>query len=81
MKLTEQKIIEIIEAVFEQKRGSINSATPLEDVAKDSMDIIEFISILKNKHNIVINPAEIIKVTTVKEVADYVLSHQDISKN
>ncbi|MDQ3239446.1 MAG: acyl carrier protein [bacterium] len=75
MKLTEQKIILIIETVFKQKEDSITLATPLEDFAKDSIDIMEFIAILKNKHNVVIEPTEITKLTNVKEIVSYVLSH------
>lgn len=75
MKLTEQKIILIIETVFKQKEDSITLETPLEDFAKDSMDIMEFIAILKNKHNVVIDPTEITKLTNVKEIVSYVLSH------
>lgn len=80
MKLTEQKTIEILESVFKQKKGSLTLDTPLESFAKDSMDIIEFIAILKNKHNIVIDPTEITKLTNVQEVVNYVLSHQGDSK-
>jgi len=75
MKLTEQKIILILEGVFKQKKDSITLATPLEYFAKDSMDIMEFIAILKNKHNVVIEPTEITKLTNVKEIVSYVLSH------
>jgi acyl carrier protein len=80
MKLTEQKTIEILESVFKQKKGSLRLDTPLESFAKDSMDIMEFIAILKNKHNVVIDPTEITKLTNVQEVVDYVLNHQTDSK-
>jgi acyl carrier protein len=76
MKLTERTIILILEDVFMQKKGSIHLNTPLDDFAKDSMDIMEFIAILKNKHNISIVPSEIIILTTTKEIITYVMSHQ-----
>lgn len=75
MKLSQQRTIEIMESVFKQKKGSLKLDTPLESFAKDSMDIMEFIAILKNKHNVVINPTEITKLTNVEEVVNYVMSH------
>lgn len=81
MKLTEEKVIEIIENTFRQKKGSIYPSTALEDFAKDSMDIMEFIAILKNKHNVLIDPTEITTLTNVREIVSYVLSHQDSSKD
>lgn len=80
MKLTEQKTITIMESVFKQKKGSLGLDTPLENFAKDSMDIMEFIAILKNKHNVIIDPTEITKLTNVQEVVNYVLTHQGDSK-
>lgn len=78
MSLTQEKVIEIIESVFRQKKGSVDLKTPLEQVAKDSMDVVEFIAILKNKYNIVIEPTEVSKLSNVKEVVEYVLAHQRI---
>ncbi len=75
MKLTEEKIIHILETVFKQKVGTIDRSTPLETIARDSMDVIELIAILKNTHQITINPSEISNLQTVGDVTDYVLSH------
>ncbi len=77
MKLTEQEVIGIIESVFKQKKGAVRLDTPLEDFAKDSMDIMEFIAILKNKYGVSIDPTKITKLTNVQEIVDYALSHQD----
>lgn len=76
MSLTQEKVIEIIESVFRQKKGSVELTTSLEKVAKDSMDVVEFIAILKNKYNIVIEPTEVSKLSNVKDVVEYVLKHQ-----
>lgn len=78
MSLTKDKVIEILESVFKQKRGAIELQTPLESFAKDSMDIMEFIAILKNKHNIIIEPTEVAKLSNVREVVTYVLEHQSV---
>jgi acyl carrier protein len=75
MKLTQEKTIEMMESVFKQKKGSLQLDTPLESFAKDSMDIMEFIAILKNKHNVEIDPTEITKLTNVQEVVNYVINH------
>ena len=76
MRLTEDKIIEILESVFKQKKGSITSRTPLENFAKDSMDVMEFIAILKNKYSVIIEPTEVAKLSTAEDVINYVLDHQ-----
>ncbi len=75
MKLTEEKIINILESVFKQKAGTIDRSTPLESIAQDSMDIIELIAILKNTYLVTINPSEISNLQTVGDVSDYILSH------
>lgn len=76
MKLDQEGIIKIIESVFKQSRGSIELETPLDDFAKDSMDVVEFIAILKNKHSVIIEPSEVAKLSNVKEIVDYILEHQ-----
>jgi acyl carrier protein len=77
MKLTEQKIIDLFESVFKQPKGTITPETPLEFFVKDSMDVIEFIAILKNKHHVVIEPTEIVSLTTTEEMVSYILAHQE----
>jgi len=76
MKLKNEEIIKILESVFRQKKGTINLDTPLEHFAKDSMDIIEFIAILKNKHNVTIEPSEIVILTKTSEIIEYILVNQ-----
>ncbi len=76
MKITESIIISVIESTFKQKKGTINRQTPIDSFAKDSMDTIEFIAILKNEHSVAIDPSEITKLKTVGEVVDYALSYQ-----
>lgn len=78
MKLTEEKLIEIIESVFKQKKRSVLRDTMLENVAKDSMDIMEFIAILENTYGIHIEPPELAKLQSVGEVIDYLLKMQKV---
>ena len=77
MKLTEEKIIELIEFVFKQKKHIITRDTALEKVAKDSMDIVEFIAILKKRYKVRIEPSEIARLQNIGEVIDYILTHQE----
>jgi acyl carrier protein len=76
MKLTEENIIQILEQVFRQKKGQISVDTPLEDFAKDSMDIMEFIAILERKYGVTIVPTEMARLKDTREVIRYILSHQ-----
>ncbi len=76
MKLNQEEIIKIIESVFKQNKGSIKLETSLDDFAKDSMDVVEFIAILKNKHRVIIEPTEVARLSNVKEIVDYILEHQ-----
>lgn len=76
MNITENTIIKIIETTFKQKKGSVNRQALIDSFAKDSMDTIEFIAILKNDYAITIEPSEITQLKTVGEVVDYALSHQ-----
>ena len=76
MKLNEQEIISVLETVFKQPKGSIVPETLLEDFAKDSMDIVEFIAVIKNNYGVAVDPAEIVKLKTVADMTSYLLSHQ-----
>jgi acyl carrier protein len=78
MKLTESKVIEVLESVFRQKKGSIKATTNLEDFAKDSMDVMEFIAILKNEYNVAIDPSAVSTLSTVQEIIDYAITHQEL---
>lgn len=76
MKLEQSNVLELLEEVFKQESGTIKLDTPLEEFAKDSMDVMEFVAILKSKHAIEIDPEAMAKWTSAKDVVDYVLSHQ-----
>jgi acyl carrier protein len=65
MAISTSEVITLIEQVFHLKKGSIATSTPIENVAKDSMDVVEFVAVLKNRRDITINPAEMINVQTV----------------
>ena len=76
MKLNEAKLINLIEKVFKKKKGEVSRASRLENVAKDSMDIVEFLAILKNEYGLEIDASKMATIQTVGEMVDCVLSHQ-----
>mgnify|MGYP001618357659 CR=1 FL=1 len=62
---------------------NISEATPIEEIAKGSMDIVELVAVLKNKYNLSIQPSEMNHIKTVGDIVKYVQTHKDsgISKS
>mgnify|MGYP001605990982 CR=1 FL=1 len=67
-----QEIINIIREILYIKEGRINEKTILEEVIKDSMQVIELIAVLSNKYKLTIDPQEMGKIKTVGDLIDYV---------
>ncbi len=61
----------------------ISEATPIEEITKGSMDIVELVAVLKNKYNLSIQPSEMNHIKTVGDIVQYVQTHKDsgISKS
>ena len=67
-----EDIINLIREILYIKEGKINEKTILEDVIKDSMQVIEFIAVLSNKYKLSIDPQEMGKIKTVGDLINYV---------
>lgn len=74
------EILETIREVFPSKKEDITEATPLEKIAKDSMEIVELVAVLRNKYDLSIQPAEMNRIKTIGDVVKYVETHKGAGK-
>lgn len=71
-----EAIIDTIRETLVLKKDQIADTTLIEDVVRDSMDIVELIAVLSNKYKVTINPSEMNHIKTVGDIVQYVLDHQ-----
>lgn len=74
--IKEDDIYQLIELVFKQDRKKLSRETSIEDFAKDSMDIMEFIAVLESKYKVKIDPSEVTKLKNIGEIIDYAEKNQ-----
>jgi acyl carrier protein len=72
----ENKVIEAIRGALVLREDQISLSTPLEDIARDSMDIVELISVLSNDFGIAVIPKELDKIKDVGDIVKYVEDHK-----
>ena len=71
-----KEIIETIRTTLYLKPDQINEQTPLEKIAKDSMDIVELIAVLSDKYSVAIEPSKMNHIKTIGDVVKYVLKNK-----
>ncbi len=71
-----KEIIETIRTTLYLKPDQINEQTPLEKIAKDSMDIVELIAVLSDKYSVAIEPSKMNHIKTIEDIVKYVLDNK-----
>ena len=66
----------IVEQLGTEREKITESATFIEDLAADSLDVVELIMSLEEKFEIEIPDSDAEKITTVKDVIDYITEHK-----
>jgi acyl carrier protein len=74
----EQKVIDAIRGALALREDQITLTTPIEEIARDSMDIVELIAVLSNDFGVAVVPKELDKIKTVQDVVRYVEKHQAV---
>jgi acyl carrier protein len=72
----EEKVIEAIRGALALREDQIDAKTPIEEIARDSMDIVELIAVLSSEFGVAVIPKELDKIKTVEDVVGYVETHQ-----
>ena len=72
-----EEIIVTIRDIFYLKPEQIKKSTPLEEVAKDSMDIVELVAVLSDKYNVAIEPSKMNSIKTVGDIVEYVIKNKN----
>ncbi len=72
-----EEIIETIRNTFYLKPEQIKDTTLLEEIAKDSMDIVELVAVLSDKYKVAIEPSKMNRIKTVGDIVEYVIKNKD----
>jgi acyl carrier protein len=56
--------------------GHLNDAMTIEEIAKDSMDVVELIAVLGDTYRVSIEPSKMNHIKTVGDIIDFVFTHQ-----
>jgi len=70
-------ILETIRNTVGRGPNVISESTPLEDLLRDSLDVVELIAVLTDQYNLSIQPGEMNEMRTVGDIIRYVQSHQN----
>ncbi|HZT96504.1 MAG TPA: acyl carrier protein [Chloroflexota bacterium] len=66
------EIIEIVSREIMIPRDELSPDTRLEDIAQDSIDIMSLIAAIQSELHVSIDPADLERVVTVADLAEYV---------
>lgn len=69
------EIINLIRTTLLLRADQISPETPIEAIARDSMDIVELIAVLTNTYKIAFRSQDIAKIKTVNDIISYVEMH------
>ncbi len=72
----ETEIITTIQETFHMKTGAISLKTPLEEIATDSMDIIELIAVLSNKYKLSLQPGDMNNIKTIGDIVTFIMKQK-----
>jgi len=71
-----KEIVETIRETLYLKEDQVSDMTRIEDIAKDSMDIIELMAVLSDRYSVTMSPAQMNKIRTVADIVEYVIRHK-----
>ncbi|PIS04914.1 MAG: acyl carrier protein [Candidatus Buchananbacteria bacterium CG10_big_fil_rev_8_21_14_0_10_42_9] len=74
-----QEIIETIRETLYLTADQINENTLIEEIAKDSMDIVELVAVLGSQYKVAFQPEKMAHIKTVGDVIKYVTENMDTS--
>lgn len=79
--MSREELFEQVKAVIVEQLGVdeekvTENATFIEDLSADSLDVVELIMTLEEKFEIEIPDSDAEKITTVKDVIDYIIEHK-----
>jgi acyl carrier protein len=76
-----KKIIETIQETLNLRSDQIKETTQLEEIAKDSMDIVELVAVLSGKYKVAIEPEKMGHIKTICDLIDYIIQNKGSSKS
>lgn len=71
-----KEVIETIRTTLYLKPDQVKDNTLLEEIAKDSMDIVELVAVLSDKYKVTIEPSKMSQIKTVADIVDYVIQNK-----
>ena len=70
------EIVETVREVFYANGKAVSEQSMIEDLATDSIDLVELIAVLTNRYRIRIEPNDLSRIRTVGDVVDFVLERR-----
>jgi acyl carrier protein len=71
-----EEIIETIRNTFYLKLERVTDTTLFEEIAKDSMDIVELVAVLSDEYKVAIEPSKMNHIKTVGDIVEYVIQNK-----
>ena len=67
------EILETVRGVFYASGKTVSEQSVIEDLASDSIDLVELVAVLTNRYRVRIEPDELLRIRTVGDIVDFVL--------
>ncbi|TMQ48774.1 MAG: acyl carrier protein [Candidatus Eisenbacteria bacterium] len=67
------EILETVRGVFYASGKTVSEQSVIEDLASDSIDLVELMAVLTNRYRVRIEPDELLRIRTVGDIVDFVL--------
>ena len=70
------EILETVRGVFYASGRAVSEQSLIEDLASDSIDLVELIAVLTNRYRVRIEPDELLRIRTVGDIVEFVLERR-----
>jgi acyl carrier protein len=75
------EVIKVIQETLNLRSDQLKETTQLEEIAKDSMDIVELVAVLGGKYQVAIEPEKMGHIKTICDLIDYVVQNKGSIKS
>ena len=70
------EILETVREVFYASGRVVSGQSLIDDLASDSIDLVELMAVLTNRYRVRIEPDELLRIRTVGDIVEFVLERR-----